>query len=128
MEILKWSDDYLLGIKQLDNQHKQMVALLNDAFGYFCAEVEIEDRCSALLELVDLTALHVNNEAQWLAVNGYPVSGINLRDQAEFRHKILKLQNYFFKLTENHADRILSYMNRWVTKHVTESALRLSDR
>jgi len=43
MPLIDWDDKFLLGIPQLDEHHRQLVKLLNQAFDDFTAKAPLEE-------------------------------------------------------------------------------------
>jgi hemerythrin len=127
MQVFQWSDNYLIGIKVLDSHHKQLVYLLNKSYGEALSETPTGSSDVTLVELMDYAAFHLKYEAQMIVSSGRPISGDHVKDINSFRRKMLKIQNYYFKPDRNSSSKVLHFMNRWVTNHLTEAKTFYAD-
>jgi hemerythrin len=127
MQVFQWNDNYLIGISKLDSHHKQLVKLLNKSYGELLNESATGDSDLALIEFLDYAAFHLKYETQMIVTSGHAISEKHLKDINGFRRKVLKIQNYYFKPDRSNSSKILAFMNRWVTNHVTEAKTFFTD-
>lgn len=58
MTMLAWSDDYSVAIQEIDEQHKQLVALINNLYTAMAGKRDREQIGRIINELVDYTRIH----------------------------------------------------------------------
>jgi len=125
--MFEWQEDYLIDIDRLDTQHRQLVSLLNKSYHDFLIGTSTEESDVVLVELLDYAAYHLNYEANMIVVSDRAISEKYLKDINLFRRKILKIQNYYFKSNRDNSRKMLSFMNRWITNHITEAKSFFAD-
>ena len=121
MKPFEWDDDYLIDISGLDSHHKQLVNLLNKAYCESLNESTVGDLDLTLVELLDYAAFHLEYEALMIVTSAHSISEKHLNDKNRYQSKILRIQNYYFHPDRNSAPKILTFMNRWITNHITEA-------
>lgn len=118
MQQVQWKEEYLLAMSQLDNQHRRLVELLQEAYLLHEEDAAAPETNLSLLELVDFAAFHLEYEASWLERHGYQVPAPQRRGADHLKRRILRIQNHYFKHGEDHSPKILSFMTRWLAKHL----------
>ncbi|WP_293960200.1 hemerythrin domain-containing protein [Sneathiella sp.] len=84
MDRLEWLETFELGITEVDDDHRELLAIMRrikDA-----ADQELFDECSALLdELIEFSVDHFKREEEMLAQAGYP----NVKVHKEYHDRLL---------------------------------------
>ncbi|MCP4724809.1 MAG: hemerythrin family protein [bacterium] len=57
-----WSDEYLIGIQQIDNQHKKIIKQVNKVYKLIDLEMSINEIVPAFEFLIDTIEIHFNTE------------------------------------------------------------------
>jgi hemerythrin len=127
MKVLEWDDSYSIGVRELDFQHRQMVSLLNTAHDQLTSDTPAEDLELTLVELVDYATYHMNCERRWLKVSPAIDYIQSQYSDDQLRHKVIKIHNYYYKRGQNCSLKILTFMNRWITKHIKKAIPSLAD-
>jgi len=115
--MFEWHDDYLIDIDRLDTHHRQLAHLLNKSYHDYSGGAPAEERDVTLVELLDFAAYHLNYEAKMIVLSEHALSEKYVKDINLFRRKVLKIQNYY--LQRANSQKMLSFMNRWITNHIT---------
>ena len=127
MAALEWNYEYSIGVRELDNQHKQLIHLLNQSHYGKIADASIADHDITLIELMDYAAFHLKYEAQWLVKNGHAALCEGHKGNENLRKKVIRIQNYYFKAGKLDSERILSFMKRWIVNHIAEAKVSFYD-
>jgi hemerythrin len=125
MQIVEWTDEYLTGSRELDAQHKQLIYLLNKAYRNLSADSATGDTDLILVELMDYATFHLKYEVRWLDKAGLTDSDKHQKVLDHLRKKVLKIQNYYFRSDKASSQKILSFMNRWITNHLADAKASL---
>ena len=72
MSTIKWSDEYSVGVKQIDDQHKNLVDLINRLFDAMSLGKGKEVLGGVFDELKKYTIIHFQTEERLMVVYGYP--------------------------------------------------------
>ncbi|GFO67372.1 bacteriohemerythrin [Geomonas limicola] len=118
MQHVEWKEEYLLAMSQLDNQHRRLVELLQEAYRLNEEDAAAPESNLSLLELIDFAAFHLGYEASWLDRNGYEVPAAQRRGAEHLKRQILRIQNHYFKGGQDRTEKILSFMTRWLANHL----------
>ena len=62
MELIKWTDKYLVGIKEIDNQHKGLVVLINELFNLMSQGKAKDNMNEIFIHLTEYTKKHFYTE------------------------------------------------------------------
>ena len=70
---IEWNDEYLLGVPEIDKQHKKLIAIANELYDVVTGDESAlkEKMPSILKELTDYTEYHFSNEEELQKKIGY---------------------------------------------------------
>ena len=65
---VEWSDSYLLGISEIDEQHKKLIAIANEFYNVVVSSADVyKAKMPAILaKLKDYTILHFHDEEEYM--------------------------------------------------------------
>ena len=121
MSFMVWNNAFELGIKEFDEHHKHLVALLNmtyDGFTQGASRVEI---AAVLDELVDYATYHFAAEEYWMGVNKYPYLTQHCEDHERFCKRVAEFQKEFHNGTSNLSLEVLQFINTWLNTHILKA-------
>lgn len=123
--MITWKDDYLLGIEQIDKQHKQLFKIATDIHELIRNELIIDkyDRILKLLEeLKDYTIFHFNSEEEYMLSIGYKKL---LSHKVEHNDFVEKINNVDLeKIDMDHEQyllEILEFVLNWIADHILKT-------
>ena len=118
MRKIQWSEDFVIGVPEIDNQHKALVEKLNNLIDTYNDNPDkIRD---ALDFLIDYALLHFETEERFMEQYNYP----GLNEQIEEHRKFTKTVNQFvddFLMmgpTPEIAKRIEKEVIEWIEHHI----------
>ncbi|MCG8409899.1 MAG: bacteriohemerythrin [Bacteroidales bacterium] len=123
MELIKWTDAYSVGIKEIDNQHKGLVTIINDLFGYMSKGKAKNNLGEIFDHLTDYTKLHFSTEEKILAKYAYPDFFNHKKEHVEFVNKLVTFKKNFDESRKEVSIEILSFLRDWLLNHI-----QLSDK
>ena len=88
MMYLEWSNEYVLGISELDGHHMHLVDLLNRAYTVCMSYNTPDDLKRIVDELSDYVAYHFAAEEQVMAEQSYPGLAEQQQEHALFKQKL----------------------------------------
>ena len=92
MNLTAWSDEFSVGIKSIDEQHKKivnMIKTLHDALDKGKAPAVLDKIINGLL---DYTGQHFTYEEELFDKYGYPDAGDHKKEHAKLDKRVLKLK------------------------------------
>lgn len=118
MAYLTWRETYGIGITAIDNQHKQLIKIINDLFEAHHAGMGKEVIGKTLSDVIDYTHYHFDCEEDMMKQCGYSELTNHLKEHKDFRDQINK-----FSAEANKGNLILSiktidYLKDWTINHI----------
>ncbi|QSI77826.1 MULTISPECIES: bacteriohemerythrin [Niveibacterium] len=123
-ELFHWSDDFSVGIEEIDAQHKELVDLLNQLHEAI-HEHHGRDTSRAILDkLADYTRTHFAVEESLMRVSNYPEFAQHKQNHEDLIAQVHALQE---KLDSGQAAitfELLHFLKVWLTRHINEADKR----
>jgi hemerythrin-like metal-binding protein len=115
-----WSDDYLIGIEMLDEQHKKFFRLAHHFFNECLADEGEENISSALKGLGSYIIKHFFAEEAFMDKIGYPRLEEHKQLHAQFLTKYYEMEKELNELgpSEKLVNKILSTLMSWLKEHI----------
>jgi len=118
MSIFTWSDDLSVGVQAFDNQHKRLIALINELHDAMAAGKGSTVLGSILSELADYTAYHFKAEEAIFEKYGYPGLGSHRASHDDLTRKVLDFKSQFEAGKAVLSMEIMKFMTDWLTNHI----------
>lgn len=118
MPIIKWNVDLLVGIQEIDQQHKYLVEILNRNYDEFREGTSLDP--AFLQELAAFSSDHFACEEGWMKKTSYPKFSLHREEHDLFRSRISE----FSKEQRGNPDisvELLWFLCNWVTHHIRET-------
>lgn len=124
MTLVTWSDSYSTGIPQIDQQHQELVRLLNELYESILAR-QGSRACRAVVDrLFAYTQDHFRVEENMMRRLGYPRLEVHkAKHQSLLKHVVGLLAKLDAGNTAISFE-LLHFLKLWLTKHITESDRR----
>lgn len=122
-EKILWNDNYLLGIAEIDNQHKKLLALANELYDVAMGDLETyKIKMSLVLKkLTDYTVYHFDSEEKFMEVHGYEGTAVHKMAHDVF---VKEVNNQIKMLTDDNkeaAAKLYSFVANWVLTHIAKA-------
>lgn len=123
MNRIEWNDNYLLGISEIDVQHKKLLALANDLYDVIAGDDEgFKIQMSVVLKkLTDYTVYHFESEEKFMELHGY--TGVSVHKMAHDSF-IKEVNNQINLLSSNNKDsaaKFYTFITNWVLTHIAKA-------
>lgn len=116
-KIIEWGDEFLIGIREIDNQHKQLVGLIN-ALHQMQRNHSQEFLDRVFNTLIEYTKVHFYQEEQLLKNVGYPGFEEHKKGHASFVRQLYVLRDGFKRDVPETAANVLQFLKAWLTTHI----------
>lgn len=116
---MKWANEYSIGIEEIDNQHKELLAL----FSAVEDQVKTDQGWSAvhysILKVIDFARFHFRFEEALMRLYGYPDYEQHCKDH----RRILVQADEIISdsLRASAQDDVATYFRDWLVKHIQGS-------
>jgi len=126
-ELFKWSDDFSVGVQEIDEQHKELVSLLNQLHDAIHEHHGSEAARRILDELADYTRTHFMVEESLMRISNYPDFEAHKQNHEDLIGQVQALQE---KLDSGQAAitfELLHFLKVWLTRHINEADKRFGE-
>ena len=122
MHLMVWNDNMVVGVKAMDDDHKQLVDIVNELTEGVVSGQELKAVGVILERLIQSTKDHLTREECLLVQNDYPVKKQHHREHDLLIKKILIAQaNFRMGSTHVLSDDVIQFVQNWLSGHIQGS-------
>ncbi len=125
--LINWNEMYSVGHPMMDEQHQQLISIINNLFNAFKEGNALESVSSILDEMIKYADLHFSSEESLLKKNNYPHSDEHLACHAAYKQKILEFRKKLDDGLANVHYEIIEYLKTWWNNHILREDMKYSD-
>jgi hemerythrin-like metal-binding protein len=118
MEKINWSTEYSVGIGRIDEQHKQIVLMLNRLIGAKEATTGSEVVSDLIDQMTKYAQEHFKFEEDLMAEFGFPLLDQHKQSHVKYRKKIVDLCTSVSLDIPVVPQVMLNYLVQWWQKHI----------
>ncbi len=118
MPFFQWEDGYAIGVRIIDEQHKELVALLNGLYEAMHAGKGRDALGRVLTGLIRYTRLHFATEEQLMRANDYPDYERHKEKHEKMAAKVLELKAAYEAETISSPVQISNFLKNWLARHI----------
>lgn len=125
-DLIKWDDNYKIGYKRIDDQHKELVNIINDL--YHSTEFENPENQKlneafrdALKKTVDYISFHFSYEEKIMMAINYNKLLEHSSSHKTFTQTIFDYVQSYESGSLDAINKLLKYLKEWLINHVLVS-------
>jgi hemerythrin-like metal-binding protein len=126
MELVKWTDEYSVGITEIDNQHKGLVIIINELFELMSAGKARTKMNDIFDHLTDYTKKHFYTEELMLIKYAYKGLNEHKEEHKKFIEKLSGLKSELEKGDITISLKTLNFLKDWLLNHILISDKKYS--
>jgi hemerythrin len=115
MFITKWNAELLIGIPAIDQQHRQLVELLTEAYVGFVIGINIEKH--VVDEMISGMTKCFEYEESWMVNKAYPEFFDHKKEHDFFTQRLMEISRSYNQDANTSID-VLIFLNNWVNHHI----------
>jgi hemerythrin-like metal-binding protein len=126
-QLFRWGTHYVLGVEEIDRQHRQLGVLLNqlnDAYRAQAPRDALVDRLNALIVAV---GEHFATEESLMARREYPETESHKAQHEFLVRQVLEFRRGFQEGEAELTDSMMSYLKDWLRDHILGADKRLGE-
>ena len=121
MEPVQWSEKFSVGVRELDQQHQQLIKLLNLLIStQGTINTHSETISDTLMAMTRYAQAHFKAEESLMAAYGFPGLEEQKIQHCDFRKKTVDFSTTITLGVEQVPDALLEYLADWLTHHILE--------
>jgi hemerythrin len=125
--LLMWTGNLSVGVKAFDDDHKQLIRIINELHGAIqnvneTGEIEGAEVEMALHRLENYSRGHCSREEALMEKFQYPDNLKHKQQHQEFYDRIADMTERFRgSKSPKHAEEVMQFIYSWLTNHINES-------
>ena len=119
-----WTEDYSVGIEELDRQHRKLFELINKLSDHTVELSSLGEKSDILNELISYAIEHLEYEESLLTEHGYPETDNHKEKHAHYLEKFNALLKDSKSGEEVFSDDLVSFLQNWWRHHVLEEDMK----
>jgi hemerythrin-like metal-binding protein len=120
MDLFRWNEKYDTGIARIDEEHRNLVGLLNGLYRAMRAGKTNEPLEELLDELIDYTRFHFANEESLMSRYGYPGYAAHKLEHERMTQKVQELQEQLAKGRISLSIEVFQFLRNWLSNHILD--------
>lgn len=117
-QLNQWHNSYSVYVKDLDDQHKKLIGLLNELYDAYLQNTHLQRVGEIIVQLHDFAVFHFATEEEYFQQCHYERAAEHIS-----AHKVLleRLQNFEAEYQKNHTVatlHLIDFMNDWLHNHI----------
>lgn len=117
MPLMEWDETMSVNVLELDNQHKKLIDIINEA--YEAIQRHDEHMMSQLLDkMQDYSMVHFATEEEYMKKYDFPEYQAHKFQHVKFNRNVGEFRKKLFEATN--FSQIFVYLSRWLTNHIME--------
>ena len=126
-DLFVWSDGLSVGIQEIDEQHKELVNLLNQLHRAVGEKLGAAAARTVLDELVEYTQAHFMLEESLMRASNYPDFAAHHKSHEGLMSQVRELQDALDVGEAEIGSDLLKFLKGWLVGHINESDKRFGE-
>jgi hemerythrin len=121
---IDWGERFSVGVALLDDQHKELIRMINSMIDNRDAGPDSEPIADVLQTMTQYAAYHFGTEERLMKEYNYPQSSSHQTEHTEFKAKTARFCIDAIAHKNALAGDVLTYLSAWLTNHILKSDMR----
>jgi hemerythrin-like metal-binding protein len=116
---LRWTEEYSVGVREIDDHHRQLFSLLNNNLKSVIDKNEDSKTIAAdLKKLQEYAVSHFKAEENLFLKINYPDATAHIHEHEAFQKELQKLDTLANGTDDLARLKLLLFLSTWFTKHI----------
>ena len=124
MKKINWSDEYSVGVSELDKQHKQIISAINELNENLDLSSRSERLHNILGRIIIYAQNHLNYEENLLRENGYPDLESHSKKHKDYTKTVSDFAVEILEYREELPIKLLEFLNQWWVNHILKEDMK----
>lgn len=121
MSRITWQEGYSVGVARLDEQHKRLVAIINQLDDAVDEGEEKSEMVKVLDSLSRYIKTHFTDEERLMSEYGYPDLEEHQKEHMRLAGKVADIYRDYFKGNLPLSGEVMDFLNSWLAEHIAGS-------
>lgn len=125
MSIIKWSEDLSVGIKSIDEQHNNLIEMINQLNAAMAVGEATTIQDEILLKMSQYTRFHFEYEEELFTQHGYPHSESHIKEHKNLVAQVISLRERSqTDISGCVSIEIMQLLENWLINHIKKSDMK----
>jgi hemerythrin len=117
MALIAWNDTYSVKVKEMDEQHKKLIDMINQLHDAMKVGKGKEVVGKVLTSLTDYTRRHFTSEENLMKIHGYPGYEDQKKAHDQLVGQVVDMQNKFSEGGVQ-SQQVVTFLKDWLIRHI----------
>jgi hemerythrin-like metal-binding protein len=127
MDYIEWISDYSVGVRQFDEEHKQLISFVNKLNSSILAGGTHFVMKEILTSLVNYTKIHFRHEEDFMLLYDYPNREKHKMEHEELTAQVTDFYNDFISGKSKITLSLLKFLSDWLVNHILSTDMAYKD-
>ncbi len=127
MEIISWRDEFSVGVKEMDEQHKKLIGMINRLIKEQKVLTDPKTIGELLTEMTDYAQVHFRAEEYLMAEYGYEHKTEQEKQHQEFIDKTIAFYSASDLGPNMLSTALLDYLTTWLIGHILKEDMKYKE-
>lgn len=118
MSFFAWTNQFSVNVKEIDDQHKRLVELLNELFVAMRERKGKDVLGNVLTGLIDYTKTHFATEERLMIHHSYPEYSSHKKEHTELTQKVIDLAKDYKNGKITLSIEVGLFLKDWLNNHI----------
>ncbi|ACF13074.1 hemerythrin-like metal-binding protein [Chloroherpeton thalassium ATCC 35110] len=127
MPFIEWSESLSVGVKSIDEEHEQLILLLNDFYQNIYQASPYEKLIKLIVGLKDYTITHFAHEEKIMERYGYPNLPMHKKEHEKFIRTVEEFEARYTSGRLLLTLEVTGFIKHWIIAHIMGTDKLYSD-
>ncbi|MGB3211281.1 MAG: bacteriohemerythrin [Desulforhopalus sp.] len=127
MEIISWRNEFSVGVKEMDDQHKKLIGMINKLIAEQKTLTDPKTIADLLTEMTDYAQVHFRAEEYLMAEYGYDQKHIQEEQHQAFIEKTVSFYSASDLGPNILSEALLDYLRIWLVGHILKEDMKYKE-
>lgn len=124
MEPIWWTEEFSVGVVEMDRQHKKLIAMINRLIHEPEAKTDSETISELLSGMINYAREHFRDEEALMSEHGYPFKDRQVEQHTAFIQKTVDLCSAVEVGVDIVPQIMAEYLKGWLVHHILEQDMK----
>lgn len=120
-EFMKWNPDYSVNNKIIDDQHKNLIKILNKLYQGFMEKKHLDILIDVVNELEDYTKCHFKTEEDLFVKNNYIGAIEHKKEHDDFVNQVKDFKAEYMRNPGCLTYKLMTFLKNWIVNHINQT-------
>jgi hemerythrin-like metal-binding protein len=126
MNKIEWSENFSVGVAEIDNQHRQLIGLINDLVEAKNQNKSMDELSTMISKMADYLDYHFGTEEKYMLRFQYAGLESHRNEHRTFIRKVFEFRKQYSLDSQSLTQDLLAFLMGWLRHHILETDMSYS--